>query len=145
MRLTAFNIGRLFSSLGYKKESVFFRKKQIIFSHGDRSDSIFYIEKGTVKLALTSANGKEAFIGLLDGGDFFGESCLTSDKPTRSHTATAVTDMQVLKIDRLPMIRVLFAYAFVTYLLRRNVETQEHLVNALVGSSDERLARVLRL
>jgi CRP/FNR family transcriptional regulator, cyclic AMP receptor protein len=74
-----------------------------------------YIEKGTVKLSVTTASGKEAFLALLGGGDFFGESCLASRYRTRFHTATAVTDMRVMKIDRLSMIRVLrvnseFAY-----------------------------------
>jgi CRP/FNR family transcriptional regulator, cyclic AMP receptor protein len=148
MLATAFNLTPLLSSIGHNKTPVLFRKKQVIFSHGDSSDAIFYVEKGTVKLTLASASGKEAFIGLHDAGDFFGESCLAPEKPTRFHTATAVTDMQVLKVDRAAMIRILrtnaeFAYGFISHLLKRNQQIQEDLVNNLLSSSEERLAQVL--
>ena len=64
MLSSPFKIIPLLSSIGHNKQPVFFSKKQIIFSHGDRSDSIFYIEKGALKLTLTSANGKEASRGV---------------------------------------------------------------------------------
>jgi CRP/FNR family transcriptional regulator, cyclic AMP receptor protein len=142
-----FNLAPLLSTIGHNKKPVFFRKKQIIFSLGDRSDSLFYIETGTVKLTITSADGKEAFIGLLDGGDFFGESCLASDKP-RFYTAKAFTDVQVLKMDRAAMIRILrtnseFAYGFTTHLIRRTAQAQEDLASSLLDSSEKRLAQVL--
>ena len=137
----------LLSTLG-KNKQVYFHKKQIVFSVGDRSDSIFYVEKGTVKLTTASAKGKEAFIGLLDGGSFFGESCLASGSPVRFHTATAVTDLRVLNIGRLAMINILrtdaeFAYGFIVHLLKRNAQIQEDLVNNLLNTSEERLAQVL--
>lgn len=145
---TAFNLTPLLSSVGRNKKPVSFHRKQTIFSHGDRSDSIFYVEKGIVKLTMVSPNGREASIGLLDGGNLFGESCLASGRPLRLHTATAVTDMQALQIDRLPIIRALrnnpeFAYAFITYMLKRNEQIQQELANALLNSAEERLAGLL--
>ena len=145
---SAFNFISLVGRIGYEPKAVLLRKKQVIFSHGDRSDSIFYIEKGTVKLTITSLNGKEALIRLLDEGEFFGESCLAPEEPTRFHTATAMTDMQVLKVSRAVMIRILrtdaeFAYGFITALLERNRIIQEHLVSGLLSSGTERLAQVL--
>jgi CRP-like cAMP-binding protein len=136
------------SSMGRAKKLLLFRRKQIIFSNGDLSDSIFYIEKGTVKLSVTTASGKEAFLALLGRGDFFGESCLASDNRTRFHTATAVTDMRVMKIDRLLIVRMLranseFAYAFITYLVARNQHIEQDLADSLLNSAKGRLVRVL--
>ena len=125
-----------------------FPEKQIIFSEGQRSDSIFYIEKGAVKLTVTSRRGKEAIVSVFSRGDFFGESCVAPDQPVRSNNAVALTDTQALKIDRSVIIRTLIrdgrvCYGFVTYLLGRNQRIQQHLVNNLLESSEERLARVL--
>jgi CRP-like cAMP-binding protein len=144
----SFNFIPLLTRIGSYPKTVLFHKKQVIFSHGDRSDAIFYIEKGTVKLTITSANGKEGFIGILDGGEFFGESCLSPNKATRLHTATAMTNLQVLKVDRAAMIPILrtnaeFAYGFITDLLERNGRIQQDLVSGLLSSSKERLAQVL--
>lgn len=123
-----------------------FGKKQVIFSHGDISDSLFYIEKGLVKLTATSRQGKEAIIGLFGTGHFFGESCLNSEQPTRYHNAVALTDMRVRMIARGSMIRLLHAggdasYAFTRYLLVRSTRIQDDLINHLLTSSTERLAR----
>jgi len=54
-----------------------FSKKQTIFVQGDPSDAVFYIQKGKVRLTVVSQSGKSATIGILNEGDFFGESCLT--------------------------------------------------------------------
>jgi CRP-like cAMP-binding protein len=143
-----FDIASLLSSMGYRDKSLFFRKKQIIFSQGDRSEAIFYVEKGAVKLTVVAANGKEAFVGLLDGGDFFGESCLSFGQPVRFYTATAVTDIQVVKIARAPMIGTLrtkpeFAYGLILYLLERNAQLQQELASTRLNSTEERVVQVL--
>jgi CRP-like cAMP-binding protein len=67
-----------------------FPRKQTIFSQGEVSDAVFYIKEGKVKLTVVSKNGKEATIGILNEGDFFGEGCLTG-QPLRMCSATAVT------------------------------------------------------
>lgn len=135
-------------NLARHHKPVFFRKNQIIFLHGDSSDSIFYIESGAVKLTVASSSGKEAFIGLRDGGEFFGESCLASANPVRFHTATAVTDLRLLKIDRISMLHTFrtnpgFASAFTSYLVQRNEQIQQDLADILLSSTEERLAQVL--
>lgn len=143
-----FDIAPLLSSMGHRDKPLFFRKKQIIFSQGDRSEAIFYVEKGAVKLTVLAANGKEAFVGLLDGGDFFGESCISFGQPVRFHTATAVTDMQVVKIARAPMIGTLrtkpeFAYGFILYLLERNDRLEQELASTRLNSTEERVVQAL--
>ncbi|MFZ0478081.1 MAG: Crp/Fnr family transcriptional regulator [Terriglobales bacterium] len=124
-------------------------KKQTIFVQGDSSDAVFYIQKGKVILTVVSGTGKEATIGILSAGDFFGEGCLTG-QPLRLCSATAMTDCSVMRIEKKPMMEVLhrehaFSDMFVAYLLTRNIRYEEDLVDQLFNSSEKRLARILLL
>jgi CRP-like cAMP-binding protein len=126
-----------------------FGKKQSIFVQGDPSDAVFYVQKGKVRLTVVSNAGKEATIGILNEGSFFGEGCLTG-QTLRLCSATAMTDCTVMKIDKKSMVEVLhreptFSELFVAYLLARNVRYEEDLVDQLFNSSEKRLARILLL
>src|SRR6202166_726636 len=126
-----------------------FPKKQTVFAHGDSSDAVFYIKEGKVKLTVVSQLGKEATIGILNEGDFFGEGCLTG-QPLRLCSAIAMTDCSVMRIDKKSMMEVLhrehaFSDMFVAYLLTRNIRYEEDLVDQLFNSSEKRLARILLL
>jgi CRP-like cAMP-binding protein len=132
---------------GRKIES--FSKKQTIFAQGDSSDAVFYIKEGKVKLTVVSQLGKEATIGILNEGDFFGEGCLAG-QPVRLCSAIAMTDCSVMRIDKESMMEVLhqehaFSDMFVAYLLTRNIRYEEDLVDQLFNSSEKRLARILLL
>jgi CRP/FNR family transcriptional regulator, cyclic AMP receptor protein len=124
-----------------------FPKKQAIFVQGDPSDAVFYIQKGKVKLTVVSKTGKEATIGILKEGDFFGEACLTG-QPLRLCSATALTDCSVMRVEKKTMLNVLheehaMSDVFVAYLLTRNSRYEEDLVDQLFNSSEKRLARML--
>jgi CRP-like cAMP-binding protein len=126
-----------------------FRKKQTIFAQGGSADAVFYIQKGKVKLTVVSRIGKEATIGILNQGDFFGEGCLTGQL-LRLCSANALTDCSVMQIDKKSMLEVLhreheFSDLFVAYLLTRNIRYEEDLVDQLFNSSEKRLARILLL
>ena len=126
-----------------------FRKDQIIFSQGEVADAVFYIQQGKVRLTVVSTVGKEAILGILNPGDFFGEGGLAG-QPLRMGSATAMTDCELLKIDRKAMMLALhrehaFSDLFVAYLLSRNIRYEEDLVDQLFNSSEKRLARVLLL
>jgi CRP/FNR family cyclic AMP-dependent transcriptional regulator len=126
-----------------------FPKNQIIFVQGDSADSIFYIQKGKVKLSVVAKGGKEATIAVLNEGDFFGEGCLTAQL-LRMCSATTMTDCSVMRIDKNSMMDVLhrehaFSDMFVAYLLTRNIRYEADLVDHLFNSSEKRLARVLLL
>jgi CRP/FNR family transcriptional regulator, cyclic AMP receptor protein len=125
-----------------------FSPKQKIFSQGDRTDSVFYIQEGTVKLSVVSKQGKEATISLLGPEDFLGEGCIASDQPVRLANATAITNCSVLKIEKSEMLRKLhaehgFSDLFVGYVVARHNRTQADLVDQLFNSSEKRLARAL--
>jgi len=126
-----------------------YKKNQLVFSQGDPANSIFYIQKGKVKLTVISQQGKEAVIGLLGLHDFFGEGCL-SGQPLRMATVTAMTDCRIARIEKAETIQVLhdepsFSEMFLSYLLSRNTRLEEDLVDQLFNSSEKRLARVLLL
>jgi CRP/FNR family transcriptional regulator, cyclic AMP receptor protein len=125
-----------------------FPKKQTIFVQATRP-MLFFTQKGKVKLTVVSKSGKEATIGILNEGDFFGEGCLTG-QPLRLFSATAMTDCSVMRIDKKSMMEMLhrehaFSDMFVAYLLTRNIRYEEDLVDQLFNSSEKRLARVLLL
>ena len=137
------------ATIGEGRKSVLFRQKQGIFSQGDTADAVFYIQTGKVKLTVVSKTGKEATIGILSDGDFFGEGCLVGRR-SRMKSATAMTDCDVLRIDKKAMMETLhreqeFSELFVAYLLARNIRYEEDLVDQLFNSSEKRLARVLLL
>ena len=124
-------------------------KKQTVFSQGESADSVFYIQKGKVKLSVVARGGKEAAIGVLNAGDFFGEGCLTG-QPLRMCSATTMIESTIMRIDKKSMMEVIhrersFSDLFVAYLLTRNIRYEEDLVDQLFNSSEKRLARILLL
>ena len=124
-----------------------FRRNQPIFVQGDPANTLFYLQTGKVKLTVVSKTGKEATIGILSDGSFFGEGSLAG-QPLRMGSASAMTDCAVMRIDKKAMVDVLhreheLSDLFVSYLLARNVRYEEDLVDQLFNSSEKRLARVL--
>src|ERR1700722_6322108 len=148
-KLIKFDTKTFLSTINGGRKIEAFPKKETIFAQGDSSDAVFYIKEGKVKLTVVSEIGKEATIGILNKGDFFGEGCLTG-QPLRLCSATAMIDCSVMKIDKKSMNDVLhrehaFSDMFVAYLLTRNIRYEEDLVDQLFNSSEKRLARVLLL
>jgi CRP/FNR family transcriptional regulator, cyclic AMP receptor protein len=135
--------------VGTGKAILEYRKNQIIFAQGEVADSIFYVQKGRVKLTVVSEQGREAVVGILEPGQFFGEGCLNGH-PLRIGTTTAMEDCIITSITRHAMIATLhdepkFSELFMAYLLSRNSRIEEDLVDQLFNSSEKRLARLLLL
>ncbi len=134
-------------TIGEGRKGLLFPKKQTIFAQGDPADAIFYLRTGKVRLTVVSKDGKEATIGILSDGSFFGEGSLAG-QPLRMGSATAMTDCAVLRIEKKAMVDALhrehtLSDLFVAYLLTRNIRYEEDLVDQLFNSSEKRLARVL--
>jgi CRP/FNR family cyclic AMP-dependent transcriptional regulator len=126
-----------------------YRMNQIIFLQGDLGDSVFYIHDGRVKVTVMSEQGKEAIVAILGPDEFCGEGCLTG-QPRRVATATAMTECEIMRLDKGAIIRVLrneptFSEMFVSHLLARTIRVEEALVDQLFNSSEKRLARALIL
>ena len=144
-----FNVKVFLNTVDGGRSVATYRKDQIVFSQGDPADSVFFIQKGKVKVYVLSEQGKEAVVALHGSGDFFGEGCLTG-QPLRLATVSAITESDVMRLDKAAMVRVLrdeprFSEMFMSFLLARNARVEEDLVDQLFNSSEKRLARLLLL
>jgi CRP/FNR family transcriptional regulator, cyclic AMP receptor protein len=131
------------------KSSRDYRPGQSVFGQGDEADAVFYLAKGKVKLSVVSPRGKEAILGVLGQGAFFGESCLAL-QPLRLSGARALLASTIVRVEKKTMTALLhrephFAELFLAYLLSRNLRIEEDLIDQLFNSSEKRLARVLLL
>ena len=144
-----FDPNTFLATIGEGRKNLAVSKKQAIYAQGDAADAVFYIQKGKVKLTVVSKTGREATIGILGEKNFFGEGALAG-QALRMGSAAAMTDCEVLRIDKKEMMAALhrehaFSDMFVAYLLARNIRYEEDLVDQLFNSSEKRLARVLLL
>ena len=119
-----------------------FHRNQTVFSQGDAADKVFYIQNGSVKVVVLSEHGKEAVVGILEPGQFFGEGCLNG-QPLRLSTTTALEDCVITAITKTAMLAALhdepkFSELFMSYLLTRNSRIEADLVDQLFNSSKKR-------
>src|SRR4029453_967893 len=83
-----------------------YRKDQIVFRQGDTADSVFYIQKGKVKVTVISEQGKEAVVAILGPDEFCGEGSLAG-QPRRMATATAMTECEIMRLEKEAIVRIL--------------------------------------
>jgi CRP-like cAMP-binding protein len=143
----AFDAQAFLDSAGVARKVVEYPKSQKIYSQGDPTKNVMYIQKGSVKLSVVNEVGKEAVVAVLGRGDFFGEGGLAGQS-VRMGTATAIAPTTLLVIEKNEMIRVLhaehaFSDRFVSYMLSRNIRIEEDLIDQLFNSSEKRLASTL--
>ena len=144
-----FDTAAFLKSTGATRRVATYPKGQIVFSQGQPSDAVMYIQKGGIKISVLSRTGKKAVVAMLGPGDFFGEGALTGQS-IRIGTATATTPTTVLVIEKGAMLRLLrdeptFSERFISYMLERNLRVEADLVDHLFNSSEKRLARTLLL
>jgi CRP/FNR family transcriptional regulator, cyclic AMP receptor protein len=145
----AFDAQAFLDSAGVARRVVEYRRSQKIYSQGDPATSVMYLQKGGVKLSVVNETGKEAVVAILGPGDFFGEGCLAGQSICMA-TATAIATTTVLVIEKDEMIRTLheeheFSDRFIAYMLARNAQVEEDLIDQHFNSSEKRLARTLLL
>jgi len=126
-----------------------YRKDQVVFAQGDLADAVYYVQKGRIKVVVISEQGKEAVVGILEPGQFFGEGCMNGHS-VRISTTTALEDCVITAITKTAMLATLhdqpaFSEMFMAYLLTRNSRIEEDLIDQLFNSSEKRLARLLLL
>ena len=148
-RKKAFDPKTFLALVGAGKTILNFTKGRIIFTQGDAATDVFYIQSGKVKMTVVSERGKEAVVGILEAGQFFGEGCLNGHS-VRIATAKALEPSVITSIAKKTMLSVLnkepkFSELFMTYLLTRNTRIEEDLIDQLFNSSEKRLARLLLL
>jgi CRP/FNR family cyclic AMP-dependent transcriptional regulator len=144
-----FSAQAFLDSAGVARRIVEYRQSQKIFSQGDPTNNVLYIQKGEIKLSVVNEVGKEAVVAMLGRGDFFGEGGLAG-QPVRMGTATAISATTLLVIEKKEMVRLLhaeqaFSDRFIAYMLARNIRIEQDLIDQLFNSSEKRLARTLLL
>jgi len=137
---------KISAALGDGIRVLAYRPGQVIYAQGDSGDAVFYIRKGHVKLTVVSKFGKQAVIGILAAGSFFGEGCLRGQP--HAATATAVGKSSIDRLERSSVIRALgenlaFADLFLAHLLSRNLRMEQDMVYEILNSHEKRLARAL--
>jgi CRP/FNR family cyclic AMP-dependent transcriptional regulator len=145
----AFDARAFLDSVGVTKKVTEFKRAEVVYAQGDAAKSVMYLQSGGVKLTVVNEVGKEAVVGILGPGDFFGEGSLAG-QPIRMGTATAITPSTVLLIEKNEMFKVLheqhdLSDRFIRFMLARNIRIEEDLVDQLFNSSEKRLARTLLL
>jgi len=145
----SFNPKTFLGSAGLGKVLKKYKKNELIFTQGEIAGTVFYIQKGKVKVTVLSKQGKEAVVGILAQGQFFGEGCLDGAK-SRTSTSHAMEECLLTSITKAGMVAVLaaepkFSAFFLSYLLSRNSRIEDDLIDQLFNSSERRLARLLLL
>jgi CRP/FNR family cyclic AMP-dependent transcriptional regulator len=143
----SFNVHALLKSAGVAGNLTTYRRAEAIFTQGEPCDHVLYLQHGFIKLSVVSRTGRDAIVGLLGPGEFFGEASLAG-RSVHNGSATAMTDSRVLAIEKNQMRHVLQTQAamsdrFIAHLLARNVRAGDALLDQLLNSSEKRLARTL--
>jgi CRP/FNR family cyclic AMP-dependent transcriptional regulator len=121
-------------------------KHDHVYTAGDERETVYFIEKGQIKLVMTSSEGKECMLAIHGPGDVFGELCL-SGLGGRLETATAMEDSFLKEIpctkflDRLAEDALL--EGFVKYLAVRVADQQQVIANLVTVDSEQRLGKTL--
>lgn len=139
----------MFDRVALERSILNYEKGGEVFAQGGACDAIFYVASGQVKLTVTSDQGKEAIIAILEAGSLFGEQCLAGHS-VRIATATALVKTSLVRIEKAHMLKVLsekreFSDFFLAHLLTRTARYEEDLIDQLFNSSEKRLARLLLL
>jgi CRP/FNR family transcriptional regulator, cyclic AMP receptor protein len=147
--LSPFDVTAFLDSAGVSRRIVRFERGSVVFAQGALANSVFYVQRGGVKLSVLSRRGKEAIVAMLAPGDFVGEGCLAGQL-RRMGTATAMVPTTLLRIQKGEMMRTLHEQSalsdrFIAHMLTRNIRIEEDLVDQLFNSSEKRLARTLLL
>jgi len=145
----AFDLDTFLDSAGIARTITRYANSALVFAQGDPATDVFYIQKGSIKLAVVSRTGKEAVVAILGPGEFFGEGCLAG-QPLRMANAVALSASTLLVIEKIQMLETLhtqpaLADRFLSHMLSRNIRIEEDLVDQLFNSSEKRLARALLL
>ena len=148
-RSQEFDTASFLAQPGEGRSTTRYRKNQVVFSQGDPADSVFYIQKGKLKVTVVSERGKEAVAAILDPDEFCGEACMAG-QALRLVTVSAMTDAVVVRIEKPEMIRLVreqpaFSQMFMTHILNRTIRVEADLIDQLFNSSERRLARLLLL
>jgi CRP/FNR family transcriptional regulator, cyclic AMP receptor protein len=118
-----------------------------IFSKGDPGNSLFAVISGTVKISISSADGRNAILNLIGAGEIFGEVAVL-DGQARTADAIANTNCEIFVVDRrefLPFVRSqpVLAMKFIELLCTRLRWTSDQVEQVILQNLPGRLASAL--
>jgi CRP/FNR family transcriptional regulator, cyclic AMP receptor protein len=139
----------LLAQPGAGRKTTNYESNRNVFVQGEVADSVFFIQQGRVRVTVTSDLGKDAVVGILNEGQFFGEGCLRG-QPLRTATIKTLCDCRITSIAKAAMLSAIrdqpgFSRLFMEHLLSRNGRIEEDVIDQLFNSSEKRLARLLLL
>jgi hypothetical protein len=148
--LETFDVKQFLSNTGIGRTRVKLSKGSCVYAQGADCDATYYLQKGSLRLTITSDHGKEAVIAIVGRGDFIGDGSASAVQRFRSHSAYTLTDCLLLRIAKDEMSRVVreepeMSATFIAFLFARTGRVQADLVDQLFNSSEKRLARMLLL
>lgn len=149
VKVPVFDAQVFLDSAGVARKVRELKKTEVVYSQGDLAQTVMYLQSGGVKLTVVNDVGKEAVVGIMGPGDFFGEGSLAG-QAVRMGTATAIEPSAVLVIEKKEMFKVLHDHhaisdRFIRFMLARNIRIEADLTDQLFNSSEKRLARALLL
>src|ERR1700749_3165372 len=130
----------------YAKHSTL-KRGATIFSKGDPGNSLFAVISGTVKISISSADGRSAILNLIGAGELFGEIAVL-DGQARTADATATSHCEIFAIDRrdfLPFVAAPpdLAMKFIELLCTRLRWTSDQVEQVILQNLPGRLAGAL--
>jgi len=148
-KIEGFDPHAFLSSVGPGRSIMQLKPDQIVFRQGDSARALYFVQTGRVQLSVISDQGKEGVTAIHGAGEFFGQESLIEPRTHRTN-AVATGTSTIVRIDSVAMTRVMeseptLAIMFMSFMLSRNVEIEDDLVDHLFNSSEKRLARLLLL
>ena len=117
-----------------------------IYTCGDEDETVYFIERGQVKLLMLAPDGKECLLAILSAGDVFGELCLSGLR-ARRETAIAMEETVLKQIPSPKFFARLerdgLFQSFIQYLSVRIADQQEVIANLVTVDSEQRLGKTL--
>jgi DNA-binding response OmpR family regulator len=134
-------------SLTEGRNIIKYKKKQQVYSEGNRPTRLFYVQKGKIKTFKTNEYGKELIIGLYNEGDFLGYTALL--EATAYHeTAEALEDSELAIIPREDFEQLVYsnkeiAQKFIKLLVKNVSEKENQLLGIAYNSLRKKVADAL--
>ncbi len=118
-----------------------------IFAKGSPGQSLMAVLRGSIKISSLSNEGKEIVFGIINAGEIFGEIAVL-DGEERSADATAMTDCELLVLNRRDFLRVLenradLCMILLRILCRRLRQTSEQVEDVMFRHLESRVAKAL--
>lgn len=125
-----------------------YKKGDLLCHQGQKSDTLFIINEGGVKISKLTKDGKEQIIHILTSGDFFGELSLFSNTETYNFDVYAISDLKICTLTKQNMDEILMSNPGISLKLlqvitTRLTQTENLAQNLATNDAEVRIAYML--